>query len=126
MDTLRPHPPSKGVEHNFTIAMKPGFIIAQNVVETALCKHLDMLTEELSTFSLISDDNIQSDCVRVYAQILIKIKADERVTARLAAGGNRQPLSSHGETFAPTASESSSNLLLSVYQALGKQRNIPV
>jgi hypothetical protein len=106
--------------------MKPGFIVAQNVVETAVSKHLDMLTEGLSTFSLISDNDIQSDCVRVYAQILIKIKADERVTARLAAGGNRQPLSSHGETFAPTASESSSNLLLSVYQALGKQRNIPV
>ena len=126
IDQLRPQPPTKGVEHTLLKAMKPGFIVAQNVVETAVCKNLDMLTEELSTFSLISDDDIQPDCVRVYAQVLIKIKADERVTARLAAGGNRQPLSSHGETFAPTASESSSNLLLAVYQALGKQCDLPV
>ena len=126
IDQLRPQAPMKGVEHTLLKAMKPGFVVAQNVVETAVCKHLDMLTEELSTFSLISDNDIQSDCVRVYAQVLIKIKADERVTARLAAGGNRQPLSSHGETFAPTASESSSNLLLAVYQALGKQCDLPV
>ena len=125
-DNLRPHPPSKGIEHTFKKAMLPGFVVAQHVVEAAVCKHLDMLVHELSTFSLISDADITPDCVRVYAQLLIKIKADERVTARVAAGGNRQPLSSHGETFAPTASESSSNLLLAVYQALGKQCNIPV
>ena len=123
---LRPQPPSKGVEHSFKKAMTPGFVVAQTVVEKAVCNHLDMLINELSTFSLVSEADIQSDCVRVYAQLLVKIKADERVTARMAAGGNRQPSSSHGETFAPTASESSSNLILAAYQALGRQQQLPV
>ena len=123
---LQPQASTKGSEKSFKQAMKPGFAVAKHFVERAVCRHLDMLTEELSTFSLIDEKDIQPNCIRVYAQLLIKIKADERVTARLAAGGNRQPLSSHGETFAPTASESSSNLLLSVYQAYGKRENLPV
>ena len=126
VDDLKPQATMKGSEKTFKQAMKPGFAVATHVVESAVCKHLDLLTEELSTFSLIADEDIQPDCIRVYAQILIKIKADERVTARLAAGGNRQPLSSHGETFAPTASESSSNLLLAVYQAYGKCQKLDI
>ena len=85
-----------------------------------------MLTTDLGRISLLEPQNISKDCVRVYAQILIKLKSDGRLTARLAAGGNRQPLSSHGETFAPTASESSSNLLLAAYQAFGKDKSIPI
>jgi hypothetical protein len=125
-DVLQPHVSTKCVEKTLKQALQPDFAVAQSIVHNAVSKHLDMLTEELSAISLVSDADIEHDCIRVYAQILIKVKADERVTARLAAGGNRQPLSSHGETFAPTASESSSNVLLSAYQAFGRQHNIPV
>ena len=125
-DVLKPQASTKCVERTLKQALQPHFAVAQSIVHHAVCKHLDMLTEELSTISLVSPTDIQPDCIRVYAQILIKVKADDRVTARLAAGGNRQPLSSHGETFAPTASESSSNLLLSTYQAFGKQQQLPI
>ena len=126
VDVLQPQISTRCVEKTLKQALQPGFAAAQIVVHDAVCKHLDMLTQDLSAISLVSDADIEQDCIRVYAQLLVKVKADERCTARLAAGGNRQPLSSHGETFAPTASESSSNVILSAYQAFGKQRNIDV
>ena len=126
MDILQPQPSTKCVETSLKRSLQPGFAAAQDVVHEAVCKHLDMLTQDLSAISLIADSQIEPGCVRVYAHLLVKVKADERCTARLAAGGNRQPLSSHGETYAPTASETSSNTLLAAYQALGKQHQLPV
>jgi hypothetical protein len=126
VDNLKPQPSSKCVEKTLKQALKPEFAVASKLVHGAVVKHLDMLTEELGTISLIDFTNIQPDCVRVYGQILVKLKHDNRITARLAAGGNRQPSSSHGETYAPTACESSSNLLLAAYQAFGKSESIPI
>ena len=127
VDTLKPQASSKCVEKTLKQALKPEFAVASKLVHGAVVKHLDMLTEELGTISLIYYfTNIQPDCVRVYGQILVKLKHDNRITARLAAGGNRQPSSSHGETYAPTACESSSNLLLAAYQAFGKSESIPI
>ena len=126
VDRLKPQPSTKCTEKTLKQALKPSFAVAAPLVNAAVIKHLDMLTTDLGTISLLSPDDIQTDCVRVYGQILIKLKHDDRITARLAAGGNRQPLSSHGETFAPTASESSSNLLLAAYQAFGKEASIPI
>jgi hypothetical protein len=125
-DILKPQPSTKCVEKTLKQALKPEFAVATHLVNAAVIKHLDMLTIDLGTISLLSEDNIEPDCVRVYGQILVKLKHDNRITARLAAGGNRQPHSSHGETFAPTASESSSNLLLAAYQAFGKSKSIPI
>ena len=126
IDVLLPHPTTKCVEKTLQQALRPTFAVAKHLVHAAVCKHLDTIIDDLGTISLVSPSDIQSDCVRVYGQILVKVKSDERVTARLAAGGNRQPLSSHGETFAPTASESSSNLLLASYQAFGKSNGLPI
>ena len=71
---LQPQASTKGSEKTFKQAMKPGFAVATHVVERAVCRHLDLLTEELSTFSLIDAKDIQPNCIRVYAQLLIKIK----------------------------------------------------
>ena len=126
VDQLQPHASTKCTEKTLKQALKPDFLVATHLVNSAVIKHLDMLTIDLGTISLLESENITSDCVRVYGQILVKLKSDGRITARLAAGGNRQPLSSHGETFAPTATESSSNLLLAAYQAFGKDKSIPI
>ena len=123
---LRPQPSTKSTEKTLKQALKPTFAVAAPFVNSAVIKHLDVLVKDLGTISLLDPANIEVDCVRVYGQILVKLKHDKRITARLAAGGNRQPLSSHGETFAPTASESSSNLLLATYQAFGKEASIPI
>ena len=55
---------------------------------------------------------IRPDAVRIYSSMLVKTKyfADgtyDRVSARFAAGGNTQPEGSYGDTYAPTADESS-------------------
>ena len=126
IDQLRPQPSTKCIEMPYKQAIKSGYAVAQHHVEKAVCKHLDMLVEELGSIALIADADIKDDCVRVYAQLIIKVKSDERLTARLAAGGNRQPFSSHGETFAPTATESSSNVLIAAYQAHGNAASIPI
>ena len=123
---LKPQPTSKCMEKTLKQALKPTFAVASSFVHAAVIKHLDMLTNDLGTISLLAPADIQADSVKVYGQILIKLKHDNRITARLAAGGNRQPISSHGETFAPTASESSSNLLLAAYQAFGKSSSVPI
>jgi hypothetical protein len=87
---------------------------------------MNLLIHDLGTISLIAADDIEPDAIYIYSQMLIKLKSDERLTARLAAGGNRQPLNSYGETFAPTASESSTMAMIAAYQAHGQQQNLKV
>jgi hypothetical protein len=47
------------------------------------------MENELGTMSLIAYVDIQADAVFLYSHILLKIKSDGRMAARLAAGGNR-------------------------------------
>ena len=70
-DVLKPQASTKCVERTLKQALQPHFAVAQSIVHHAVCKHLDMLTEELSTISLVSPTDIQPDCIRVYAQKLM-------------------------------------------------------
>ena len=56
--------------------------------------------------------DLRSDAARIHSSMLIKTKyfgdgTFDKVSARLAAGGNTQPEGSFGDTYAPTADESS-------------------
>ena len=86
---LRPQPSSKCKEHSLKDALRSSFSATTNQVTDAIQTHMDKLINELGTMSLIADADIKPDAVFLYSHILLKIKSDGRMAARLAAGGNR-------------------------------------
>jgi hypothetical protein len=90
-------------------------------VRLALVKELDKLFLTHRALRPIAAHDIRSDAVRIYSSVLLKAKffgdgTFDRITARLAAGGNTQPDHSYDETYAPTADESST---LCVFASFG-------
>jgi hypothetical protein len=78
----------------------------------AVAAELHKLFDTHKAIRPIHPSRIQPNAVRIYSSMLVKAKyfADgsyDRVSARLAAGGNTQPEGSYGDTYAPTADESS-------------------
>jgi len=76
----------------------------------------------------IESSDIRPGAVRIYSSMLVKTKyfADgsyDRISARLAAGGNTQPDGSYGETYAPTADESSGLCAFASFAAHAVQHN---
>ena len=81
-------------------------------VRAALVKELDKLFITHKALRPISPADIRPDAVRIYSSMLLKAKffgdgTFDRISARLAAGGNTQPEHSYDETYAPTADEAS-------------------
>ena len=80
-------------------------------LRAAVATELHKLFDTHQAIRPIHPSAIQPTAVRIYS-MLVKTKyfADgsyDRVSARLAAGGNTQPEGSYGDTYAPTADESS-------------------
>ena len=90
-------------------------------VRAALVKELDKLFITHKALRPISPADIRPDAVRIYSSMLLKAKffgdgTFDRISARLAAGGNTQPEHSYDETYAPTADEAST---LCVFASFG-------
>ena len=81
-------------------------------VRAALDKEFTKLFDTHQALRPIAPDQISPTAVRIHSSVLLKAKyfgdgSYDRVSARLAAGGNTQPEGSYGETYAPTADEAS-------------------
>jgi hypothetical protein len=86
--------------------------IPPDELRNAVAAELSKLFDTHHAIRPIHPSAIRPNAVRIYSSMLVKTKyfADgsyDRVSARLAAGGNTQPEGSYGETYAPTADESS-------------------
>ena len=91
-------------------------------VRAAVKKEIDKLFTTHLALRAIKSADIRSDAVYIYSSMLLKTKyfADgtyDRVAARLAANGKDQPEGSFGETYAPTADESSTLCAFSSFSA---------
>ena len=81
-------------------------------IKVAVLKELDKLFITHEAIRPISKSDIRPDAVRIHSSMLVKTKyfgdgTFDKVSARLAAGGNTQPEGSFGDTYAPTADEAS-------------------
>lgn len=85
-------------------------------------KMLKMTTHEV--FTPIRFQDIPSNAVKIFSIMFCKIKLSGRITARLAAGGDRQPPDSYLETYAPTADSQTRSLCLAAFMADAVKRHI--
>ena len=81
-------------------------------IRAAVLAELTKLFDTHKAIRPINPGDIPPDAVRIYSSMLLKVKyfgdgTFDKVSARLAAGGNTQPDGSFGDTYAPTADESS-------------------
>lgn len=91
-------------------------------VRAAVAKEFAKLFDTHKALRRISQADIRDDAVHIYSSMLLKTKyfgdgSYDRVSARLAANGKNAPESSYGETFAPTADESSTLCAFSAFAA---------
>ena len=98
-------------------------VIAPHIF-SSVAKEILKLTSTYSVIRAIPTANHAPDAIRIRRQMLIKLKtkADgsfDKVSARMAAGGNRQPDGSYGETYAPTVDETSSKISVAAMHAWG-------
>ena len=102
--------------------------IPPDELRTAVATELTKLFDTHQAIRPILPSAIRPDAVRIYSSMLVKTKyfADgsyDRVSARLAAGGNTQPEGSYGDTYAPTADESSGLCAFASFAAHAVQHN---
>jgi hypothetical protein len=95
-------------------------------LRAAVAKELDKLFNTHQAIRPIDQKDIRAHAVRIYSSMLVKAKyfgdgSFDRISARLAAGGNTQPEHSFDSTYAPTADESSTLCVFASFAAHSTQ-----
>jgi hypothetical protein len=87
-------------------------------INDAVATEIHKQTEKYDTFRELTHANpMESDAFKVSSLMFIKFKNCGRVTARLAACGNRQPPESYSDTYAPTSDHPTFALTVAAYYA---------
>jgi len=89
-----------------------------------ISKEFDKIFNKYKTLKPIAWSDIEPDAVYLRGQVLMKKKADGRVTGRLAIDGSRQPKDTYQETFAGTSCTTNRAFILSSVLADAAHRNI--
>lgn len=115
-----PPPPVARAEVNIKQAID---LWGLDIVNAAIQKEVDKILVTYKSMRPITHNDIQADAVYLRSMVLLKMKSDGTVTARIPIDGSHQPTDSYGDTFAATTDITDRLFLLSVVLKDAADRN---
>ena len=98
--------------------------LGPDLTRGGISKELLKIYTTYAAMKLIAWSDIEPDAVFLRSQMLMKEKADGRVTGRLAIEGSRQPIDTYSATFAGISCTTNRAFILSCVFADGAYRKL--
>ena len=123
---LHPIPTTVAREFSLKNALNRPDLAPPAAIDAAVSVEMQKCLDKYTAFRPIDACDIRPGAVHIYSSMLIKLKVDGRLTARLAAGGDSMPPGSYGETFAPCVDDVSKNVMIAAFQAKAYLEGVPL